>query len=234
MSRIKLFRTLGITLGAIIVLVAVGVVGFSMQRSTGRVHASGSGGGGPCVVMTNATPTCHFKGFSAQSYYSSVDRSTCANGVYTYYGVYASDNVQVDPSSSTFGGPLVSVFTSEWNDCTYSYSSYYGETTDASIKTSGSLDTATVQATIQLSDWSNNPGPTVTVDMKWVGFGSTSTLSDSITSRTGDTMYKSRVTGSSRQAMADGTLTVGSTPVTISATSMMYDARGGDIVIQHA
>lgn len=235
MSRIKLFRALGLALGVVIVLAAVGVVGFSMQRSTGRVHASGSGGGGGyCFVMTNATPTCHFSGFSAQAYYYSVDRSTCANGVYTYYGVYAADNVQVDPSTSTVGGPLVSVFTSMWNNCTYSYSSYYGQTTNASIKTTGTLDTATAQATIQTQDWNHNPGPTVTVDMKWVGFGSTTTLSDMITQRTGDTMYKSHVTGSSRQAMGDGTLTIGTTPVTISSTTVMYDASGGDILIEHA
>ncbi|HEX8982474.1 MAG TPA: hypothetical protein VF792_06890 [Ktedonobacterales bacterium] len=85
-----------------------------------------------------------------------------------------------------------------------------------------------------MHDWNNNPGPTATVDVKWVGFGDTGTLSDSITSRTGDTMYKSRMTASSRQAMADGTITIGSTPFTVSGSTMMYDAKGGDIVIEHA
>ncbi len=67
---------------------------------------------------------------------------------------------------------------SEFNDCTYGYSTFYGETTDATVKTTGTLDTATAQDTIQSQDWNHNPGPMVTVDVKWVGFGSTSTMSD--------------------------------------------------------
>lgn len=233
MSRVRLLRTLGLALGVVIIVTAVGVVGFNMQRSAARVHASGTGNGGACFVMTGSTPTCQFKGFTADSYYSSYDTSTCADGVYTYYSVYAADNVQFDPSNPSTGGPLVAVFYSQWNNCTYDYSSYYGEAT-GSIKTTGDLGSATAQATIQLQDWSYNMGPTVTVDVTWTGFGPISTVTNDISSRNGDTIYRSRFTGSNRMAMVTGTISNGTSTYTLATTGTMNDATGGDILLQHS
>ncbi len=234
MTRRRLFRTLGLTLGIVIMVTVVGVVGFNMQRSAPPAHASGTGEGGPCFVPTGSTPTCQFKGFTASADYSSYDTTTCPGGVYTYYSVYAADNVQIDPSTSTTGGPLVAVFFSRWDNCTYSYTSYYGETTTANIKTTGDLGSATAQATIQLQDWSANPGPTVTVDVTWTGFGDISTTVDSISRRTGDTLYKSRFTGSNRMAMVNGTISDGTSTYAIATTSSMNDAQGGTILISHS
>lgn len=233
MKRATLLRTLGLALGAV-VIVAVGVVGFTMQHTAAPVHASGTGEGGPCFVPSGGAPTCQFKGFTASADYSRYDTSTCANGVYTYYSVYAADNVQINPSTSTTGGPLVAVFFSQWNNCTYSYTSYYGETTTATIKTTGDLGSATAQATIPLQDWNYNPGPTVNVNVTWTGFGDISTTMDSVSRRTGDYLYKSHFTGSDRQAMVNGTITDATSTDTIATTGSMDDSQGGTILIQHA
>lgn len=234
MRRAKQLRALGLALGVVIIVAAVGMVGFNMQRSAAPVHASGSGDGGPCLVPTGNAPTCQFKGFTADAYYSSYDTSTCPDGVYTYYAVYAADNVQINPSTSTTGGPLVGVFLSQWNNCTYNYGTYYGETTAGNIKLTGDLGSATAQATIQLQDWSSNPGPTVTVDVTWTGVGDISTTVDSISRRVGDTIYKSRFTGSDRMAMVNGTISDGTSTYTIATTSTMNDAQGGTILIEHS
>lgn len=233
MKRVQLLRGLGLAL-ATIVIVAIGVVGFTMHHSAATVHASGSGEGGPCFVPTGGAPTCQFKGFTATADYSNYDTTTCPSGVYTYYSVYAADNVQIDPSASTTGGPLVGVFYSQWNSCTYSYSSYYGETTTATIKTTGDLGSATAQANIQLQDWNYNPGPALSVNVTWTGYGDLSTTVDTISFRTGDTMYKSRFSGSNRMAAVNGTISDGSSTYTITTTGSMYDAQGGTILIQHS
>lgn len=234
MTRVQRLRALGLALGAVIIVTALTFVGYSMQHSTTPVHASGVGDGGPCLVPTGSTPTCQFKGFTASAYYTHVDTSTCANGVYTSYAVWASDNVEINPSSSPTGGPLVSVAFSQWNSCTYAYASYYGETTTGSVMTTGNLGSATAQATVQLYDWSYTPGPTVTVNVTWTGFGDISSSTDAITHRTGDTLYKSRYTGSDRQAAVSGTLSDGTSTYPIATTNTMADAQGGTILIEHA
>jgi hypothetical protein len=233
MVRAKLLRTLALALGVVVIVAAIGVVGFNMQHSAAPVHASGTGNGGACYVMTGSAPTCLFKGFTADADYSSYDTSTCAEGVYTDYTVYAADNVQMDPSNSTIGGPTVFVGYTQWNNCTYEYTSYYGEGT-ATIKTTGNLGSATVQATVPLQDWSYNMGPTVTVDMTWTGFGPISTVSENISSRNGDTMFRSRYTGSNRMAMVNGTITSGASTYTLTTTGTLSDATGGDILLQHS
>lgn len=233
MRRAKQLRALGLALGVVIIVAAIGVVGFNMQRSATQVHASGTGNGGACFILTGSTPTCQFKGFTADSEYSSYDTSTCPDGVYTYYTVYAADNVQIDPSNPTTGGPLVAVFYSQWNNCTSDYSSYFGEGA-GSIKTTGDLGSATAQATIQLQDWTYDMGPTVTVDVTWTGFGPISTITDNISSRNGDTIYRSRFTGSNRMAMVNGTISNGTSTFTIATTGTMNNATGGDIFLQHS
>jgi hypothetical protein len=219
-------------LSALVVIAALSVLGYSMQHSTQSARASGVGGGDPCYSATGSTPSCHFKGFTAEASYSNVDQTTCASGVYTYYSVYATDNVVTNPSNAA-SGPLVSVFYGTWNNCSSTYSSY-GATVPAAIQTTGELGSASLQATVPLHDWSNNPGPTLTVNLTWTGFGPLSTTVEDMTTRTGDSVFKSRFTGTNRMAQATGTISDGTTTVNINTTTTMFDAKGGTISIEHA
>lgn len=234
MSKSRQFRALGMALSTIVLVVMLTVIGSSMQKSTNPVRASGSGGGGdPCYGATGSTPSCHFKGFTAEADSSNLDQTTCASGIYTTYSVYATDNVMTDPSPYIATGPLVSVFYGQWNSCTYSYTTYQ-VTAPAAIQKTGNLESASLQATVQLHDWSNNPGPTVTINLTWDGFGPLGTMADDMTYRTGDFVYKSRFTGSSRMATVTGTISDGTTTANIDSTIKIFDAKGGTISIQHA
>jgi hypothetical protein len=237
MTRAKRIRTLVLAVGGVLILAVVGVagvVGYNMQHTAAPAHASGVGGGGPCVVQTGGAPVCHFKGFTADANYSSVDRSTCSNGIYTYFAVQVFDGVQINPSSSTTGDPLVYVYFSQYNNCTYSNNWYYGETTTADIKTTGNLGSATVKATVPLADWNQNPGPTVTVDVAWTGFGDTSSVMDVQSRRDGGLMTISRFTASNRMAVVSGTISDGTTAYTIATTSVIKDVQSGTVQIEHA
>ncbi len=238
MSQSRRFRALGMPLSMLVVIAALSVLGYSMQNTNQAVRASGGGGGGggqadPCYYASGSTRVCQFKGFSTKAFYSSVDKTTCASGIYTDYSVYATDNVVTDPAYPTASGPMVTVFYGTWDSCNYRFISNEA-TAPADLQTTGNLGSANLQATVQLYDWSNNPGRKVTVNLTWVGLGPLSTTVDNITDRTGDSVFRSRFTGSDRLATVTGTISDGTTTVNIDDFATMYDAKGGTITIEHA
>jgi hypothetical protein len=219
-------------LSMLVVIAAMSVLGYSMQNTHQPLRASGNGGD-PCISTAGSIPACHFTGFSTGAYYSTADRTTCASGVFTGYSVSAMGYVTTKPSDAIASGPVVYVSYQTFDTCSWARTSYWAAIPEA-IKTTGNLDSANLQTTVQLHDWSNNPGPTVTVDLTWNGFGPLSTTVQDVSYRTGDTVFKSHFTGSDRMAMVTGTISDGTTTMNVDMTSMMYDSKGGTISIEHA
>jgi hypothetical protein len=197
-------------------------------------HASGSGEGGPCFVPTGSSPVCQFDGYFVTADYTVQDTSTCANGVFTSFSVYAADNVIQNPPGSPTGSPLASVYYSRYNGCTYEYDYGYGEILGANFSSTGNLGTASVHAAIPLSQYGNSSNVTITLSLNWTGVGTIGTTIDNRQLRMGDVTTITRFKGENRSAVVTGTVFDGTTTFNVAVTGDMNSTQTGTIQIMQS
>lgn len=188
----------------------------------------------PCEQPVAGQPTCHFSGFNSYAQVNQVDYSTCSGGVWTQIGISFSDNVLKDSSGPATTTQLAYVFISTYDSCSYTDQDYFGPATSLTLKTTGKMDTATLQATVPTADWNGNGGPTFTVNATWKGIGEINSVMDNNHQRSGDTIILIRTSGENRMAMVHGTITDGTTTYTIGDVTTMNDSKTGSLLITQA
>lgn len=225
LMKTKKFR---IVTGLVLSLVVITSLTIAAAMTLNHQHiAKASSWGTPCNQPPGQQATCHFSGFWAQADYSTVDYSTCADGVFTQISVFVSDNTDHYPPGSPEARQFSGVYITTYNNCTFTYQGFAGHSSSMTLKTTGALGTAALQATVPSDDTSQNQ--VFTVNLTWNGYGSIDSQMDSQHIRTGDTLLITHFTGDNRQALFNGTVSDGTTTYTLAGTSTMNSAKSGDI-----
>jgi hypothetical protein len=192
-------RRLAIASGVLLAAILAG--GFMYVRLQ-PVHASGTGCGTP-----DGTPVCSFKGDSAGAQFQ-----TNTDCVSTGANLFAFEDVTRNPPNAGSGVPTVFLGLETINFCDGTSFFASGESTDVSFSVVDPLKSATVIATVPMTD-DSDPTHTfiVTVNVTWQGFGTVATQIDNSHFRTGTTIFSSHFKAESRDARATGSITDGTT-----------------------
>lgn len=201
-----------------------------------HVHAAGTGGGGGgygfgCAPLNGAS-TCHFSGATAYAEYVQYpDSSGC---IYSSAGMMVFDNLQSDQPGGPTGSPTLYVSIFKYDMCNYNVlEDGYGYTTAVDFKHDAALQSASVSATMQISDpYTSTPPINVTVNLTWKGVGSVTSLLDTYQLRTASTLYRTHFKADNRMAVVSGTLSDGTANFAATPTmSTLYNAQGGTLDI---
>jgi hypothetical protein len=218
---------LGLT--AVAAVLAVMFLGFNTRTAFG----SGSGGGG---CFSTSGPVCTFKGHQASADFGSVSSDGC---VYTDAYVSPFENL-TSPDKVTSQTVYVSIY--QWNSCT-----------GAMIMSADNMDpnswmpaftgtvqfdnqSASVNGTATMYDYSGNQAFTTTINVSWKGYGPSGTFIDSSHYRSPGFLMSTHYTGVSQEAEASGVITDQSganlaSLATLNAT--LNNDSGGTVQLSH-
>ena len=245
-KRRILVTSLGLSLTAVVAVLAIGLVFFNART----VHGSGTGPGG-CFATTG--PSCHFQSNNAYADFSSVSSKDGCIFTDVYVQPFASLTRPGGTATQTVG-----ISISEWDNCLpagcasvnsgtggggggcgvqLEQADNYDPTTgmpvfNGTIQFGPNLDTAAVNGSAPMFDYVTNMQFTSTVNVSWKGYGPTSTFMDSFSDRQPGFMMKSHTTGSSRSAEASGVMTdeTGANLATSPTTNAsLSDSKGGTV-----
>lgn len=221
---------------AVVGLVAVVAVLFTVVSPFGArvAHGSGSGGGG-CIATSG--PVCQFTSANAFGNFDSVSSDGC---IFTDVSVQAFDSL-TRPGNVTSQAVMMNI--NKFDNCQgiiLENASNFDPSTGLSdftgtIQFGDKLSTATVVGTAPMFDGDSGTLLfTTSIDLTWQGFGATTTFIDSAHSRSPGFISNSHFNGDTRMAEASGTLTdeAGNnlaTPATLNA--QLGDAKSGTVQI---
>ena len=220
--------TAGVSVASLVLVSTLILAGLNLRH----VHASGTGGGGGGgygCSPSNGAPTCHFKGASAYADY--VNSDGC---IYSSAGMFVFDDVTSDQPGGPTGGPVMYVSLYKYDMCNLvDLEDGYGYTTAVDFKHDAALESASVTATIQLSDPYTSASPTnVTINLTWKGVGSVTSYLDNYQIRTSTSLYRTHFKADNRMAVVSGTLSDGTTNFAATPTmSALYNSVGGTLEI---
>ena len=223
MPRKSRILAVGLALAAV---VAAGT--FTFIHNSPAAHAGGTGGG--CISTTGA-PVCTVKGNSA---FAEFESFTDCVGTQAFVNV--SDQVSHNPPAAANTSLGVFVGISQFDFCAgTSIKDIFGQSSDATFTVNGSLDAATLVASIPVTDFDSGATGTITVNLTFQGFGPISQQVDSNHFRTAGFLLNSHFNGDSRAARASGTLSDGVTNFAASPTVFADLAanKGGTLLITH-
>ncbi len=176
---------------------------------------------------------CTDNGVDASTVFSSNDGC-----VFTDVGVDASQDLSqsaTDPSAGTTG---VLVMFYQYNTCSSTeVANAEGQITGVDFQGDRQLNTATLNATVPLTDnYSGQPsGITLTIALTWHGVGATTTVSEDFRYRSPNGVVITRTGATARSAITEGTVTDGTTNYASAPTlySTLFDGHGGQVAIDH-
>lgn len=183
-------------------LAAIVVAGGFVFLRGQPAHAGGNGCG-----TSGATPVCSFSGNTAFAQFQ-----TNTDCISTAANVFVSDDVTRNPPNAGAGGVDVQLGVESDNFCTGTFDSASGETTNATFSLVDPLKSATLSATVPMTD-DFDPAQTftITVNLTWQAYGPTSTQIDSSHFRTNGTIFSSHFHGTGRNARCSGSISDGTT-----------------------
>ncbi|MGZ3601211.1 MAG: hypothetical protein ACXWQR_02220 [Ktedonobacterales bacterium] len=193
-----------------------------------NVHASGTGVNS--CYPTAGTKTCRFSGINATANFSSSD--TGSGCTYSWTEVIVSDNVVSGPGV-TSGTPFVGVNIFKFDQCTYTVlQDQFGVTTDVDFKHDTSLQSASVDAIVPVTDSLTGTTSNFTIDLKWRGVGPLSKVMDQQATRSQHYVLRTHYTGDTRAAIVLGTFSDGTTNYAATpALSTLFETKGGTLDI---
>lgn len=226
--------TAGIAVASVVLLSTLTLAALNLRH----VHAGGTGGGGggygsnECLY-TGGDPACHFSGAAAQTGFSIGGDGT--NCIFTSANVFVSDNVVHSQPESPTGGPYIFVSLFRYDNCADTMlEDSFGSATGFDYKHDASMESASVNATVPVTDYVTGTTRNLTLNVVWKGFGNVDSFMDNYQFQTGHTVFHSHFSGDNRQAIATGTLTDGTTSYSFGpGLSRLYNARGGTLDISH-
>ncbi|MGZ3637759.1 MAG: hypothetical protein ACXVCX_07970, partial [Ktedonobacterales bacterium] len=174
-----------------------------------------------------------FNGINATAYFSPSD--TGSSCIYSWTTVFVSDHVTGEPgvtSETSFAG--VNIF--KFDQCTYTVvQDQFGIATNVDFKHDASLQYASIDATVPVTDYLTGTTSNFTISLKWRGVGSLSKVMDQQSTRSQHYVFRTRYTGDTRAAIVSGTFSDGTTNYAAApALATLYSTQGGtlDIVQQ--
>lgn len=231
MRRINLANWRVTLVGLVVVALVLGGAVALSQFS--RSAKASSGGGGGCSPDPNGAPTCSFKGFVAGGGFSQTDSTGC---IVTNAGVLVLENVTHSPPggpTTSGSGAFVGIF--QYNYCTYTFvQDAFGEASTVTFHADSGLQGATANGTATVTDYTTGATYPVSFNLTWKGQGSITTVMNSSSLRTADTLLRTRFQGSSRFAVVSGAITESGTSLAAAhGTGNLIQSDGGTIIVTH-
>ncbi len=236
MNRNVLLRrpwlTAGLVVASLVLVSTLTVAALNLRH----VRASGTGGGGGYggyneCLYTGGDPACHFSGSVAQALFNTGGDGT--NCVFTSMNVFVSENVIHNQPGTPTGAPHIFVSVFRYDNCAYTMlEDSFGYTTGFDYTHDASMESASVNATVPLTDYVTGTTRNVTLNLVWKGFGNVDSYMDNYEYQTGHTIFRSHFSADDRQAIVTGTLTDGTTSSSLGPNlARLYNAQGGTLDI---
>lgn len=186
-----------------------------------NTSASAGGGGG----------TFKFKGQSASAYFSSADPSGC---IYTDVSVYASEQIsasQPGPGSPS-SGTNVSIY--QYDACTGTQllaADGFAPLADADFEVSKKLESAKLNATVNVFDYVSGTSFDVSLDLTWTGTSSLGHQMSHFQYQFAGCHQNLHTNGTFRFAQAIGAVSAGTTEFAPSPAvdASIFSAKSGDV-----
>jgi hypothetical protein len=173
-----------------------------------------------------------FKGQSADAFFASVDASGC---IVTNVFVFASDDAIHNPPGSGNSSSATSLYISQYNSCTNTQllgASGYATLADPDFQVQ-KLDSATLNATVNVFDFVSNTSFNVSISLAWTATGPTSRQNSHFHFQSPGCTVNGQSNGTFRTASASGSVSDGATNF-ISAPSNGADlslVKNGNITV---
>jgi hypothetical protein len=159
--------------------------------------------------------------------------------VITYVNVIASQGFTNNPSFSLDSGNGVDLMVIQYDNCNgVELSLATGQANNVNFTADNSLNTASLNATITVTDWDSPTQATypVTVNLTWQGIGPSGRTISSTHSLAGGWVFNTRYNGTTRSAQVAGSITSDTMSVTETTPNMdgtLTDATGGEVFVTH-
>lgn len=230
----RLSRRASIVMAAVAVVALVGAVAGGLFYTRQAAHAYGD----QCQVGSNTgTPSCTFKGLSAAAFFDSISADGCTD---TSVDVLASRGFDLYPSYAFDHGSSVYLSIFQYDTCAQQEVMFAGGfASNANFIIDNQLNTATLNTTVNVTNWNSATQSTfpVTVNLTWQGYGATTHI---VTDQHQTSKYwesNFHFNGDTRSATASGVVSPdGTTNYTNGPASPAYlsNVVGGYVYNYHA
>jgi hypothetical protein len=183
-------------------------------------HASAGGGGGS---------TYKFKGLGASAFYSSLDETGC---IFTQTSVFANEQTVKYQPGPAIPEAYISVFISQYDSCTGTQLFAADGSAPLAVEdlqVSKKLKSATVNATVTMTEYTSGETFDVAVSLAWTGVSSIGQESSQYQYRFEGCQQKSNNNGTFRLAQVSGTVSDGITDYTQASfvDARVFSSKGG-------
>lgn len=219
---------------AITLLAIVGLVAGGLFYARQKAYAAP--GVGCDVNAQQNTPTCTYNGLTAAMNLNSWSPDGC---IVTYVNVIASQGFTNNPSFSLQSGNGVDVMIIQNDYCNQvELSLATGQANNINFTADSSLNTASLNTTVTVTDWDSPTQATypVTVNLTWQGIGPSGRTISSTQSIAGSWVFNTRYNGTTRSAQVSGSITSDTmllNETTPNLDGMLSNATGGQIFVTH-
>jgi hypothetical protein len=155
----------------------------------------------PAIAAT--TTKYQFKG---QNAYASFYQYDGCNSTSVYVNAFTSRTKDGPGAPTEQMGADLSYY--NYNYCTETYSSGYGSSPNANFTIDNQLDSATLNGTFTVYDYSSGTNKTASVALTWTGTGFASSGKSNYTYQTPTSITRYRSNGSYRDAQVTGSVTI--------------------------
>ena len=182
-------------------------------------------------TTASAGSNFHFKGKSADAFFSSTDGCIITEGF-----VFASEDVFQNPPGPGSASSGVSLYIARYNSCTDTLllaADGFASLADPDFQVTRKLTSATLTATVNVYDFVNDSFFDVFVDLAWTGTGPLGRQNGNFHFHSPGCNFNSHSNSTFRSAEASGTVSDGATNFTPvpSLGASISSAKSGDVVI---
>jgi hypothetical protein len=189
-------------------------------------HSTASAGGGAGGID-------YFKSKGANALFSSTDPSGC---IVTDVFVFAGEEVFQSPPGPRSAAPRASLFISQYDFCTGTQllaADGFALLADSDLQVSSKLESATLNATVNVFDFVSGTSFDVFVDLTWTGIGPLSRQNSHSHFHSPGCTFNNHSNGTFRSAEASGSVSDGATNFTPepSLGIDIFSVKGGSVTI---
>lgn len=217
---------------AIITVVAVmGLVAGGLFYTHQQASAAGAG----CdVSASQGTPTCTYHGLTAYANFDSLSADGCVD---TYVGVLASQGFERYPAFAISRGSGVQLDIGMYDNCNQvELVEAFGQADNVDFTIDKTLNTATLNATVTVTDYASPDQTTypVTVNLTWQGYGAITHTTMNSNQHTSAWTMNTHFNGDNRSADVTGTVastTTANYAPSPATTAYLENATGGEVYL---
>jgi hypothetical protein len=211
-------------------IAAVGGAAFTLHARAVNASSGPPPLSGCTPDSTSGTASCTFKGVAASaSFTSGGDASNCiATSIY----VLVTQSVSHNPPDNADETMSAVVDYYKYDACNWiTLEDAWGSAQNVDFQLDSGLSKGSSAFSVQATDYVTGATPTVTVSLEWHGLGVVNDTEEVQHTRSANYDFRLHYHGEIRAASASGTVSDGTSTVTVAGQATLYSLQGGDIQI---